>query len=51
MAILNNVNPPGGDYEYGLIAVSGLIAAQAAATLYLYAIRNNDSQVEVQTST
>lgn len=51
MAILNNINPPGGDYEYGPIAVSGLIAAQAAATLYLYAIRNNDSQVEVQTST
>jgi hypothetical protein len=33
------------DPEYGPIALSGLIAAQAAATVYLYAIRGDDSLV------
>lgn len=33
------------DPEYGPIALSGLIAAQAATTLYLYAIQADDSPV------
>lgn len=41
-AVLNNA---GGsvDPEYGPITVAGLIAAQAAATLYLYAIRDRSA--------
>ena len=46
IAVMNNINPVNGDYEYGPIAVSGLIAAQAAAALYVYAIRIGATQIE-----
>lgn len=39
IAVINNINPTNGDYEYGPIAVSGLIAAQAVAALYIFAVR------------
>ncbi|MEE8407865.1 MAG: hypothetical protein V3S32_12055 [Acidimicrobiia bacterium] len=37
IAVINNINPANGDYEYGPIAVGGLIAAQAFAALLVYA--------------
>ena len=36
---LYNINPPTGDYEYGPLTVSALIALQALATLGAYAVR------------
>lgn len=36
---LYNIDPPAGDYEYGPLTVSALIALQALATLGAYAIR------------
>lgn len=35
---LYNLNPTGGDYEYGPLTVGALIALQAAATLWIYAV-------------
>jgi hypothetical protein len=35
---LYNLNPPGGDYEYGPLTVGALIALQGAATLWIYAV-------------
>jgi hypothetical protein len=37
IAVINNINPANGDYEYGPIAVVGLIAAQAFAALLISA--------------
>ena len=37
IAVINNINPANGDYEYGPIAVGGLIVAQAFAALLVYA--------------
>jgi len=39
ISALNNITPTSGDNEYGPIVVAAIIAAQAAATLYLYAVR------------
>jgi hypothetical protein len=36
--VLYNLNPPGSDYEYGPLSVGALIALQAAATLWIYAV-------------
>jgi hypothetical protein len=46
IAVISNINPANADYEYGPIAVSGLIAAQAAAALYFYAIGSGVLQIE-----
>lgn len=51
ISVLNNINPTGGDYEYGPIAVGGMIAVHAATTLYLYAIRNVEPSGEAPTAT
>jgi hypothetical protein len=39
IVLVNNLDPPAGDREYGPMAAAGVIAAQAAAALYMYAIR------------
>ena len=39
VSTMNNLDPPAGDPEYGPMAAAGVIAAQAAATIYLYAIK------------
>jgi hypothetical protein len=36
---LYNIDPPGGDPEYGPLTVGALIAFQAAVTLWMFAIR------------
>jgi hypothetical protein len=41
IVVVNNLDPVGVDREYGPLAASGVITAQAAATLYLYAIRES----------
>jgi hypothetical protein len=41
ISIVDNLDPLVSDREYGPMAAAGTIAAQAAATIYLYAIRHN----------
>lgn len=41
ISTVNNLDPLVGDREYGPMAAAGIIAAQAAATIYFYAIREN----------
>jgi hypothetical protein len=36
---LHNIDPPGGDPEYGPLTVGALIAFQAAVTLWMFAVR------------
>jgi hypothetical protein len=36
---LYNIDPPGGDPEYGPLTVGALIAFQAAVTLWMFAVR------------
>jgi len=51
ISVLNNINPAGGDFEYGPIAVSGMIAALAAATVWTLALQNDDRPLETPTTT
>jgi hypothetical protein len=38
-ATLHNIDPPGGDPEYGPLTVGALITFQAAVTLWMFAVR------------
>ncbi|GMQ84564.1 MAG: hypothetical protein BMS9Abin07_0128 [Acidimicrobiia bacterium] len=42
---LYNINPAGGDYEYGPLTVGALIAAQAAVALWIYAVVDRPERV------
>lgn len=45
---LYNLDPPGGDYEYGPLAVGALIALQAAATLRIYAVGDDTAGAQTE---
>ena len=45
---LYNLNPAGGDYEYGPLTVGALIALQAAATLRIYAVGQRQSGTQTE---
>lgn len=44
ISVVNNVNPVGGDHEYGPMAVAGLIAAHAFVALFIHAVREDAPQ-------
>lgn len=46
LSALANIDPPDGDYEYGPMAVGGLIAVQAAVAIHMYAVRRGAVRVD-----
>jgi hypothetical protein len=49
-ATLHNIDPPGGDPEYGPLTVGALIAFQAAVTLWMFAVRERSRWPGPQTT-
>lgn len=47
---LHNLDPPGGDPEYGPLTVGALIALQAAVTLWMFAVRERSRWPGVSTT-